>query len=85
MEENEKMNMICQQLYGELEDLKKRLAGVDFTLGQRYELERVRSEDLVREVENWKNRYLSLDKSRSKELEDMRLMLESQRKSILDR
>lgn len=36
------MNMICQQLYGELEDLKKRLAGVDFSLGQRYELEKTR-------------------------------------------
>jgi len=85
MEENEKMNMICQQLYGELEDLRKRLSGVDFTLGQRYEMERTRSEGLMREVENWKNRYLSLDKSRSKELEDMRMMMESQRKSILDR
>jgi len=79
------MNMICQQLYGELEELKKRLGGVDFTLGQRYEIERRRSEDLMREVENWRNRYLSLDKSRAKELEDMRLMLESQRKSIIDR
>jgi hypothetical protein len=37
MEENEKMNTICQQLYGELEDLKKRMGGVDFTLSQRYE------------------------------------------------
>lgn len=48
IEENEKMNMICQQLYGELEDLKKRLAGVDFNLGQRYESERARCEDLAR-------------------------------------
>lgn len=41
-EENEKMNIICHQLYNELEEMKKRYSEVDFTLKDKYEIEKAR-------------------------------------------
>jgi len=35
-EENEKLNLICHQLYGELEDIKQKLSEVDFTATDKY-------------------------------------------------
>lgn len=85
LEENEKMNLICQQLYGELEEFKRKLQGVDFTLSDKYDLERNRNKDLQAEIENWRVRFSAAERSRSKELEDLRMVMESQRKSMLDR
>lgn len=79
------MSLICQQLYGELEELKKKLEGMDFNLGLKYDMEKNRNAELLREIEIWKNRYTSSEKSKSKELEDLRLQMESNRKSMLDR
>ena len=37
------------------------------------------------EIQKWKNRYQATEKSKIKELEDLRSMMESQRKSMIDR
>ena len=37
------------------------------------------------EIERWKARYMASEKSKAKELDDLRMMMESQRKSMLDR
>lgn len=39
----------------------------------------------MHDLEKWKNRCASIEKSKSKELQDLRAMLESQRKSMVDR
>lgn len=84
-EENEKLNLICHQLYTELEETKRKYAEVDFTLKDKYEMERARGAELLQEIERWKARYMAAEKSKTKELDDLRLMMESQRKSMLDR
>lgn len=42
------MSIICQQLYGELEELKKKLEGMDFNLGLKYDMEKNRNAELLR-------------------------------------
>lgn len=79
------MNLICHQLYTELEDVKRKYAEVDFTLKDKYELEKARAAELLQEIERWRARYMAAEKSKAKELDDLRLMMESQRKSMLDR
>ena len=85
MTENEKLNVICHQLYTELEEMKRRYAEVDLTLREKYEFEKGRNAELTNEIERWKSRYMASEKSKQKELDDLRLMMESQRKSMLDR
>lgn len=84
-EEYEKLNKICETLYHENEMLKNKLNDIDFSLKQKYEAEQHRSQDLQAENEKWKNRYQAAEKSKLKELEDLRSMMESQRKSMIDR
>ena len=84
-EEYEKLNKICETLYHENESLKNQLNEVDFSLKQKYESERQRGQELLGEIEKWKNRYQATEKSKAKELEDLRAMMESQRKSMIDR
>lgn len=48
-------------------------------------MERARAAELLQEIDRWKFRYMSAEKSKAKELDDLRLMMESQRKSMLDR
>lgn len=43
-DEVEKLNLICHQLYGELEEMKKKYREVDFTLKDKYEMERTHSQ-----------------------------------------
>lgn len=83
--EIEKLNVICHQLYTELEDMKRKFAEVDLTLREKYEFEKNRNAEFVNEIERWKARYMASEKSKQKELDDLRLMMESQRKSMLDR
>jgi predicted nucleic acid-binding Zn-ribbon protein len=84
-EEYEKLNKICETLYHENEMLKNKLSDIDFSLKQKYEAEKNRSNDLAQEIEKWKARYQAAEKSKAKELEDLRNMMESQRKSMIDR
>jgi predicted nucleic acid-binding Zn-ribbon protein len=65
--------------------MKKRYSEIDFTLKDKYEMERSRSNELLQEIDRWKARYMAAEKSKAKELDDLRLMMESQRKSMLDR
>lgn len=85
MEEIEKLNLISQQLYTELEEMKRRYAEVDLTLRDKFEMERNRNNELMQDIERWKARYMAAERSKDKELEDLRQMLESQRKSMIDR
>ena len=41
--------------------------------------------ELMNEIEKWKNRYQATERSKSKELDDLRNLMESQRKSMIDR
>lgn len=84
-EEYEKLNKICETLYHENEMLKNKINDIDFSLKQKYEAEQHRSLDLQAENDKWKNRYQAAEKSKLKELEDLRSMMESQRKSMIDR
>jgi hypothetical protein len=79
------MNLICQQLYGELEEFKTKLAAVDFGLADKYDMERARNNQLMADIDNWRIRFTAAERSRAKEIEDMRIAMDSQRKSILDR
>jgi predicted RNase H-like nuclease (RuvC/YqgF family) len=54
LEENEKLNLICHQLYTELEEIKRRFAEVDLTMKDKYEMERARNAELLNEIERWK-------------------------------
>ena len=42
-------------------------------------------EELESELEKWKNRYRALETSKEKELQDLKLSLENQRQSMIDR
>lgn len=81
----EKMHKVCQQLYNELEEMRARYADIDLSLKEKYRLEKERSNMLGSEVEKWKARYNAAESSKAKELEDMRMMLENQRKSMVQR
>ncbi len=59
-EANVKMNAVCQKLYNELEMLKSRYADVDFTLSEKYKLEKERNESLIIDIEKWQARYQAL-------------------------
>ena len=39
----------------------------------------------MQEIEKWKSRYQASEKSKAKELEDLRNLMECQRKSMIDR
>lgn len=43
LEENEKLNMICHQLYTELEELKRKYSEIDLTMKDKFEMERSRN------------------------------------------
>jgi chromosome segregation ATPase len=84
-EEYEKLNKICETLYHENEMLKNKLADTDFALKQKYEAELQKNADLSADIDKWRNRYQAAERSKLKELEDLRAMMESQRKSMIDR
>lgn len=65
--------------------LKNKLNDMDFSLKQKYESERSKNADLTQEIEKWKVRYQASERSKNKELEDLRSMMQSQRKSMIDR
>ena len=65
--------------------LKNKLNDVDFSMKQKYEVERQKAQELQMEIDKWKNRYQAAEKSKLKELEDLRAMMESQRKTMIDR
>ena len=72
-------------MYTELEDWKRKYAEIDLTLKDKYEIERGKNNELVQDIERWKSRYMASEKSKAQELEDLRQMMESQRKSVVDR
>lgn len=55
--------------------LKNKLTDIDFSLKQKYEAERSKNSDLAQEIEKWKSRYQASEKSKAKELEDLRNMM----------
>jgi hypothetical protein len=57
----------------------------DYSLKQKYESEKQKNAELANEIEQWKNRYQATERSKAKELEDLRNLMESQRKSMIDR
>lgn len=65
--------------------MKKKYREVDFTLKDKYEMERAHSQELMQDIERWKVRYTAAEKSKAKELDELRMMMESQRKSMFDR
>ena len=65
--------------------MKNQLSEIDFSLKQKYESERQKNQELLQEIEKWKARYQAAEKSKAKELEELRNMMESQRKSMIDR
>lgn len=65
--------------------MKNQLNEIDFSLKQKYESERQKNQELLQEIEKWRARYQAGEKSKAKELEELRNMMESQRKSMIDR
>lgn len=84
-DEIDKLSKICQTLYHENETLKARIQENDYSLKQKYESEKQKNSELSMEIEKWKNRYQATEKSKAKQLEDLRNLMESQRKSMIDR
>jgi hypothetical protein len=58
---------------------------MDLSLRQKYETERQRGGELLQEMERWKTRCLAAERGRDVELEQLRTMMEAQRKSIISR
>ena len=46
-EEIEKLNLICNQLYTELEEIKRKYSEVDLTLKDKFEMEKARNNELL--------------------------------------
>ncbi len=65
--------------------MELKLSEVDISLKQKYESERLKVTELTAEIEKWKSRYMAAERSRAKELEDLRNIMENQRKSMIDR
>jgi predicted nucleic acid-binding Zn-ribbon protein len=58
---------------------------MDISLKQKFESEKLKNAELMQEIEKWKSRYQAAEKSKAKELEDLRNLMECQRKSMIDR
>ena len=58
---------------------------MDFSLKQKYESEKAKNEELLGEIDKWKTRYQAAERSKAKELEDLRNLMDNQRKSMIDR
>lgn len=58
---------------------------MDYSLKQKFQLEKQKNTDLNQQIEKWKARYQAAEKSKAKELEDLRNLMECQRKSMIDR
>lgn len=66
-EEIEKLNLICQQLYADLEREKEKSAEFGDTgrvLEEGLRKEKERGQEVARELERWRNRYQALEKSK---------------------
>jgi hypothetical protein len=46
--------------------MKKRYSEIDFTLKDKYEMERSRCNELLQEIDRWKARYMAAEKSKAK-------------------
>jgi hypothetical protein len=58
---------------------------MDFSLKQKYESEKQKNQELQSEIDKWKNRYQATEKSKTRELEDLKNLMECQRKSMINR
>jgi hypothetical protein len=85
LQDKERLGSACQQLYDSLNDHKQRLAQAEGQGKAQLEEERARASRLEKDIEQWRRRYASFEVAKSKELDDMRLAMESQRKSMVDR
>lgn len=65
--------------------LKNQLNEIDFSLKQKYDSEKNKNQELLQEIDKWKTRYQASEKSKAKELEELRNLMDSQRKSMIDR
>jgi chromosome segregation ATPase len=83
--EVEKLNVVLEKLYEELEDWKSKYQDFDPQLAEKYETKVQEYEGLEGEVAKWRDRHKALERSKDQELEDLKLAMESQRKSMLNR
>jgi hypothetical protein len=58
---------------------------MDISIKQKYESEKQKNGELLQEIEKWKLRYQASEKSKAKEIEELRNLMDSQRKSMIDR
>lgn len=79
------MKDFCEKLVGQVEESRLKSREYEPGLKEKYQLERARNEQLQVEVDRWRNRYSSLEVSRTKELEEVRNDLESRRRSQINR
>ena len=79
------MNKICETIYHENEMLKKKLDEMDYSLKQKYEAEKAKTAELAQEIDKWKVRHQATEKGKEKELSDLKSMMDSQRKSMVNR
>lgn len=84
-EELERMKDFCEKLVVQVEESRLKSREYEPGLKEKYQLERARNEQLQVEVDRWRNRYSSLEVSRTKELEEVRNDLESRRRSQINR
>ena len=64
----DKLHLICESLYGELESYKARYENIDPTIQEKYQLEKDRNRHLEDEVEKWRARLNAMEISKNREL-----------------
>lgn len=79
------MNKICETLYHENQNLKNKLKNTDSIYKAKLEEESKKNKELIEEVQRWAKKSEFSDKMRQNQIEQMRSMMEKQRKSMIDR
>ncbi len=54
------MNTICERLYEELEQMKRKYEDIDPAIKEKYRLEKSRNDQLYQDLEKWKRKFSSL-------------------------
>lgn len=78
-------SMKVLELKGQIKSLLEERSKVDFSSQGKFEDSERRNREMMREIEGWKMRYMTLEKTKDKEMEELRLTFEARRKSYIER
>ena len=72
-------------LKSQIESLRAKVGQVDFSLQGKYEESDRRMREILKDLEGWKMRYVTLEKTKDKEMEELRMTFDARRKSYIER